>query len=78
MEIAQALSIRTAEREVELRGLMEADEAFITNSILEIMPLTWFGAKPLGTGKLGQLTKNLMVAYRKLVYRTLDEPSREY
>ena len=78
LEIAQALSIRTAEREVELRGLMEADEAFITNSILEIMPLTWFGAKPLGTGKLGQLTKNLMVAYRKLVYRTLDEPSREY
>lgn len=77
-EIAQALNIRTEEREVELRELMEADEAFITNSVLEIMPLTWFDAKPLGTGKRGQLTKKLMVAYRKLVNRTLGQASREY
>ena len=67
LEIAQALNIRTEEREVELRELMQADEAFITNSILEIMPLTWFDAKPLGTGKQGQLTRKLMAAYRKLV-----------
>jgi len=78
LEIAQALSIRTEEREVELRELMEADEAFITNSILEIMPLTWFDGNPIGTGKLGQLTKKLMAAYTKLVNRTLGEAFREY
>ena len=78
LEIAQALNIRTEEREVELRELMEADEAFITNSILELMPLTWFDGKPIGTGKRGQLTKKLMVAYRKLVNMTLGEASREY
>jgi len=71
LEIAQALSIRTEERGVELNELMQADEAFITNSILEIMPLTWFDGKPIGTGKLGQLTKNLMAAYRKLVTATM-------
>ena len=59
-------------------GGFEAEEAFVTNSIREIMPLTWFDGKPIGTGKRGQLTKKLMVAYRKLVNMTLGEASREY
>jgi len=73
LEIAQALNIRAEEREVELRELMEADEAFITNSILEIVPVTWFDGKPIGTGKPGQLTNNLMAAYRKLVNETVTD-----
>ena len=76
LEIAQASDIRREEREVELRELMEADEAFITNSILEIVPVTWFDGKPIGTGKPGQLTKKLMAAYRELVHRTLGGISR--
>jgi len=78
LEIAQASNIRTEEREVELKDLIEADEAFLTNCVLELMPLTWFDGKPIGSGKPGQLTKKLMAAYRKLVNKTLDEASREY
>lgn len=47
--------------------LAEAEEAFITNSVLEVMPLTWFDGKPIGVGKPGQLTRKLMAAYRELV-----------
>ena len=66
LEIAQASNIKTAERQVELRELTEAEESFITNSILEIMPLSCFDGKPIGSGKAGQLSKKLMAAYKEL------------
>jgi len=72
LEIARAANIKTLERQVELKELIEAEEAFITNSILELMPLTWFEGKPIGTGKPGQLTKELLDAYRKLVNEALQ------
>lgn len=72
LEIARASNIKTLERQVELKELIEAEEAFITNSILELMPLTWFEGKPIGTGKPGQLTKELLAAYRKIVDEALQ------
>jgi branched-chain amino acid aminotransferase len=76
LEIAQAANIKTLERQVELKELIEAEEAFITNSILELMPLTWFEGKPIGTGKPGQLTKELLAAYKELVGETLSKTYR--
>jgi branched-chain amino acid aminotransferase len=67
LEMARAGKIKILERQVELKELIEAEEAFVTNSILEIMPLTWFDDKPIGTGKPGRLTKELLAAYKKLV-----------
>jgi branched-chain amino acid aminotransferase len=72
LEMAQASNIKTLERQVELEELIEAEEAFVTNSILEVMPLTMFEGKPIGTGKPGQLTKELLAAYRKLVDKALQ------
>ena len=71
LEIAHASNIMAAEREVELKELTTAEEAFITNSILELMPLTCFDSKPIGSGKAGQLTKNMMAAYRELVHKAV-------
>ncbi|MCJ7576751.1 MAG: aminotransferase class IV [Dehalococcoidia bacterium] len=67
LEITRASNIKILERQVELKELIEAEEAFVTNSILELMPLTWFEDKSIDTGKPGQLTKELLAAYRKLV-----------
>lgn len=72
LEIARASNIKSAERRVELSELIGAEEAFITNSILELMPLTWFNGKPIGPGKPGQLTKKLLAAYRKLVKESIQ------
>jgi branched-chain amino acid aminotransferase len=72
LEIARASNIKTLERQVELKELIEAEEAFVTNSILELMPLTWFDGKLIGTGKAGQLSKELLAAYRKLVDEALQ------
>lgn len=67
LEIARDLNIKTVERQVELGELSRAEEAFVTNSIIEVMPLTWLNGEPIGTGKPGKLTRNLMAAYKELV-----------
>ncbi|MBE0430724.1 MAG: aminotransferase class IV [Dehalococcoidia bacterium] len=72
LEMAQTLNIRTSERQVQPGELAEAEEAFLTNSILELMPLTRFEGKPVSTGRPGPLTQKLMAAYRRLV----DEATR--
>lgn len=77
LEIARASHIKTLERQVELKELIKAEEAFITNSIMELMPLTWFEGKPIGTGKPGQLTRKLMTDYRKLVDEAVELAKRK-
>jgi branched-chain amino acid aminotransferase len=72
LEITRASNIKTQEKQVELIELIEAEEAFITNSILELMPLTWFEGKHIGTGEPGRLTKKLGSAYRKLVDEAIE------
>ncbi len=67
LELARSLRIEAVEREVELTELFEAKEAFLTNSIIEIMPLAWLDNKPIGTGQVGILTQRLTSAYMKLV-----------
>lgn len=67
LELAQRLGIEAIEREVKPKELVEADEAFLTNSIFEIMPLTWLGEKPIGSGKPGELSQRLMSAYKEMV-----------
>jgi branched-chain amino acid aminotransferase group I len=67
LETARTSDNSAIERLVELEELVEAQEAFLTNSVLELMPLVSVEGKPIGTGKPGKLTKGLRAAYRKLV-----------
>jgi branched-chain amino acid aminotransferase group I len=67
LEIAGTSHIKATERWVELNELIEAQEAFLTNSILELMPLVSVEARPIGSGKPGKLTRDLLFAYRKLI-----------
>ena len=71
LEIARTSNIKATERWVELNELIEAEEAFLTNSILELMPLVSIEGRTIGSGKPGKLTKDLLFAYRKLVDETL-------
>lgn len=71
LELARRLGIYSAERELGFTELAEAEEAFLTNSIIEVMPLTSFAGKPVGSGRPGETTRKLMAAYRDLVERSL-------
>jgi branched-chain amino acid aminotransferase group I len=67
LDIARCSNIKATERWVDLNELVEAQEAFVTNSILELMPLVSIEGRPIGSGKPGKLTRDLLFAYRKLV-----------
>ncbi len=69
LEIARTEGIRVFEREIKPDRLLKANEAFLTNSIIEIMPLTYIDSKPIGTGKPGITTRRIASAYNKLTNR---------
>jgi len=67
LESCATEGIRFTETPLELQQLREAAEAFLTGSIMEIMPLTSFAGKAIGSGQPGEITKQLQQAYRSLV-----------
>ena len=67
IEIASQSGIDTLEQDIKSEELFRAEEAFLTNSLMEIMPLTAINDKPIGAGKPGEITRRLIVAYKELV-----------
>lgn len=67
LELAPALDINAREQDMRLDELHQAEEAFLTNAMIEIMPLTEVNGKPVGSGRPGLITQRLMEGYRKLV-----------
>ena len=67
LELASQLGISTFEQDIKLDELFQTQEAFLTNSLMEIMPLTEIDGKSVGSGRPGPVTQRLRVNYRKLV-----------
>ncbi|MFH1775399.1 MAG: aminotransferase class IV [Chloroflexota bacterium] len=77
MELAGALGIAVTESEVGLADLGQFSQAFLTNSVMEIMPLVAVQVSEnktihIGTGNPGELTRKLMAAYRETVEREVS------
>ena len=66
IELGRDLGIKLAQREVSLEELLHADEAFLTNSIMELMPLAEVNDRRIGRGKV---TERLMQAYKEAVVK---------
>ncbi len=73
IELALELSMDVAQREVRIEELLQADEAFVTNSLVELMPLAEVDGKPTGgeseKGKRHEVTERLMAGYGAVVAR---------
>ena len=69
IDLAGGLKLGVAERAVHLKELLKADEAFLTNSLFGLMPLTGVNGQPIGGGKRGKVTGRLMAAYKEAVRR---------
>ena len=72
LELTASSKIRATEADVRVEDLLRFDEAFLTNSVLEIMPLVAVRDKAdktvsFGSGKPGETTRRLMSAYREMV-----------
>jgi len=67
LEIALSHGIKAIEKDIKPEKLLEAEEAFLTNSLIEIMPMTYINSKPIGTGKPGIITRRIASVYSELV-----------
>lgn len=78
IELAAQMGVAVSQRETLLEELLQADECFITNSLLEVMPLREVDGRHVGLKGKGEVTRRLIVAYRELVTReTKTEAVRE-
>lgn len=69
MDIAKKLKIPLEVRGVHKKELHTFDEAFVSASNKEVMPVIRVDRLSIGDGKVGPLTKQIMSEYRKLCRR---------
>ncbi len=58
-QIAIKNSIKIIEKNLFISDLLEADEVFLTNVIMQILPVTHIETHEVGDGKVGAVTKKL-------------------
>ena len=67
LQVARDQGIEVEERELLPAELYEADEAFITSSIREVMPVVSVDGRPVGDGVPGPITRTLRKGYLQVV-----------
>lgn len=65
--LAKKYKIKTYEGNFTLQDLFAADEAFLTNSLVGVMPLVSVGSKSIGLKQCARLTKFFITKYRSLL-----------
>lgn len=71
MEIAGKTGLNVVEGEIRPEELYVADEAFLTNSLMEVMPLVEVDKRTIGSGLPGKVTMDIRQKYQKLVREEL-------
>lgn len=66
LEVAGAAGIDATETPCTINDLLDADEVFLTNAIMEVMPVTHVERRPIGNEQPGGITRRLAEAYREL------------
>jgi branched-chain amino acid aminotransferase len=76
LELAGSLGIPARETRLTPRDLSSAEECILTNTSMEIMPVTRIGKLRVGSGRPGEVTKRLARAFRELVKRECERERR--
>lgn len=72
MNLAMGMGIVVSEVDIRPAALKQFDEAFVTNAMIEVMPVTTIREAngrmlTIGSGKPGKITRQLMEAYKEKV-----------
>jgi branched-chain amino acid aminotransferase len=65
LEIAAAEKVPAREEMLDVERLLAADEAFVTSTLKELMPIATIDGKRIGKGRAGPVTTRLLEAYRR-------------
>ncbi len=77
LELCEGLSIRADEAAMSPADLRAADEAFLTSTTRELVPVVRVDAAAIGTGRPGPTTCRLLAAFRARVEALGARPSSE-
>ena len=66
MQLAREMGMDVQESVMTRYELWTADEVFLTGTAAEVIAVVELDKRPIGSGKPGQVTKKLVLAYRKL------------
>lgn len=85
IELALQDGVRVEEGRYRPEAFLEADECFLTNTSIELMPVVKVlglsaapSAHSIGAGRVGKLTRRLHEAYRRLTQETGSSPHRTF
>ena len=67
LDICRDSSIPASEECFEIDRLVNSDEVFITNSLMEIMPVSKIDDSKIGKAVPGKITRQLMSAYKRFI-----------
>jgi len=70
-ELAKGQRVPIEEVPLTRHELYNADEAFLTSTIKEVLAVTWIDGRRIGTGRPGPITNRLHRAFRALVQQEL-------
>ena len=70
--ISKKSEISVKEMRTHVKDLYGCDEAFLTNSIIEVVPLVSVDGKRVGSGRPGPVTKRIQLAYSRAVSENLS------
>lgn len=66
-EIASTNSIKLVEKDLYIDDVLGADEIFLTNVIMQIMPVSKVEKHIVGVGKVGVMTQRLQISFDEFV-----------
>jgi D-amino acid aminotransferase len=75
IQAATAAGLRVCEQELTKKDLLDADEAYLTSSLAEVVPITAVDARAIGDGQVGPHTRQIQAIYRQTVDHA-SAPSR--
>ncbi len=67
IELARKAGVTVVERTMDRHDVYTADECFLTGTAAEVIPVVECDGRPIGTGKPGPITKDLLARFHKLV-----------
>ncbi len=67
LELAARLGLKAREAALTIDDLLDADEVFLTNAIMQVMPVVRVEMHDIGKGTVGPVAKRLGEAYREVV-----------
>jgi branched-chain amino acid aminotransferase len=65
--LAKENSIKLTEKDLSIDDVLGADEIFLTNVIMQVMPITKVEKHTVGDGRIGPVTKKLHKSFEELV-----------